>query len=111
MTDLDMLIGRAQRNISAATLALVGGVVVALLFLPLFTPDPIDPTVEKLLYLILGALVSTLSSQNQFWFGRPRNAGVPDPASSGSAGPIANVEHMNVEATPKPTEEPPHENP
>ncbi len=106
MTDLDMLIGRAQRNISAATLALVGSVVIALLLLPLITKVPIDPTVEKLLYLILGAVVSNLASQNQFWFGRPRSAGVPDPAST--VNQVAQVEHMTVEA---PKSAPPKDEP
>ena len=96
MTELDLLIAKAQRNLSAATVVILV-IVLGLLFVPpLFGAPPIDPTVEKLLFVILGGVLGNYAAQNQFWFGRPRQAGIPDAPQS--VGPVRNVETMNVTA-------------
>jgi hypothetical protein len=77
-SSLDMLIGRTQRFISVVTLIVIAGVLAALFALP-----KIDSTVEKLLLVVLGALMSNWATQNGFWYGRPRGAGVPDPPLTG----------------------------
>ena len=73
--NLDLLIGRTQRFMSVLTLAIIAGVCAALFLLP-----KIEPSVEKLLLVVLGALMSNWATQNGFWYGRPRGAGVPDPS-------------------------------
>jgi hypothetical protein len=73
--NIDLLIGRTQRSISTGTLWVIAGVLAALLFL-----EGVDAVVKDLLLLVLGALLGGWASQNQFWFGRPRGAGVPDPS-------------------------------
>lgn len=73
--NLDLLIGQTQRSISRWTLVVIAGVLAALFLLP-----TIDPIVEKLLFVVLGALMSNWATQNGFWYGRPRAAGVPDPS-------------------------------
>ncbi len=75
--NIDLLIGRTQRNLSRATLAVIAGVLAALFLYP-----KIDPLVEKLLLVVLGALMSNWATQNGFWFGRPRGVGVPDPSTT-----------------------------
>jgi hypothetical protein len=74
-SQIDLLIGRTQRSISTGTLWVIAGVLAALLFL-----EGVDAVVKDLLLLVLGALLGGWASQNQFWFGRPRGAGVPDPS-------------------------------
>lgn len=76
----DLLIAQAQRAISARTLLIIAGVIATLLFMPLVTDKPIDPVVEKLLYVVLGGLITNWAGQNQFWYGRPRAGGIPDPS-------------------------------
>lgn len=78
-TSIDLLIARTQRSISTQTLWLIAGVSFALFALPVFG-FAIDPTVEKLLLVVLGALMSNWATQNGFWYGRPRGAGIPDPS-------------------------------
>lgn len=73
--NLDLLIGRTQRFLSVVTLAVIAAVLGALFLIP-----KIDATVEKLLLVVLGALMSNWATQNGFWYGRPRGAGVPDPS-------------------------------
>ncbi len=75
--NIDLLIGQTQRSISRLTLAIIAGVLAALFLLP-----KIDPVVEKLLFVVLGALMSNWATQNGFWYGRPRAAGVPDPVTT-----------------------------
>lgn len=78
-TSIDLLIARTQRSISTQTLWLIAAVCFALFALPIIGLA-IDPTIEKLLLVVLGALMSNWATQNGFWYGRPRGAGVPDPA-------------------------------
>lgn len=78
-TSIDLLIARTQRSISTMTLYVIAGVLFALLVLPTFGIE-VDPTVEKLLLVMLGALTSNWATQNGFWYGRPRGAGIPDPS-------------------------------
>lgn len=75
--NIDLLIARTQRSHSNGTLLLIYGVIAGLFLLP-----AIDSAVEKLLIFVLGGLVNNWASQNNFWFGRPRGAGVPDPVST-----------------------------
>jgi hypothetical protein len=72
---IDLLIARTQRSISRWTLFVIAGALAGVFLLP-----AIDPAVEKLLIFILGGLVTNWATQNGFWFGRPRGAGVPDPS-------------------------------
>lgn len=74
-SNIDLLIGHTQRDISRQTLAVIAGVLAALFFLP-----GISEKVHDLLLLVLGALMSNWATQNGFWYGRPRGAGVPDPS-------------------------------
>lgn len=78
-TSIDLLIARTQRSISTTTLLIIAGVLFALLGLPIFGIT-VDSTVEKLLLVMLGALTSNWATQQGFWYGRPRGAGVPDPS-------------------------------
>jgi hypothetical protein len=73
--NIDLLIGQTQRSISRWTLAIIAGVLAAL-----FLPPKIDSVIEKLLFVVLGALMSNWATQNGFWYGRPRAAGVPNPS-------------------------------
>lgn len=75
--NIDLLIARTQRSISTRTLT-----VIALVLAGLFTLPTIDPIVEKLLFVVLGALMSNWATQNGFWYGRPRGAGIPDPVAT-----------------------------
>lgn len=75
--NIDLLIARTQRSISTRTLT-----VIALVLAGLFTLPTIDPIVEKLLFVVLGALMSNWATQQGFWYGRPRGAGVPDPVAT-----------------------------
>lgn len=77
--NVDVLIGRTQRNLSFVVLLVMAWVVWSL-----FLGPKLDPTVEKLLFTVLGGLLSTLAMQNTFWFGRPRQAGIPDPTAPGT---------------------------
>lgn len=73
---VDSLIARTQRSLSNRTLVVIAGVLAALFLLP------VDQGVRDLLLLVLGALLGGYASQNQFWYGRPRGAGVPDPVAT-----------------------------
>lgn len=75
--NIDLLIGQTQRSISWGTLIIIAAVLAGLLLLP-----KLDPVVEKLLFVVLGALMSNWATQNGFWYGRPRAAGVPDPVTT-----------------------------
>jgi hypothetical protein len=72
--NIDFLIARTQRSLSNRTLIVIAGVLAALFLLK------VDSGVRDLLLLVLGALLGGYASQNQFWYGRPRGAGVPDPS-------------------------------
>lgn len=72
---IDGLIARTQRSLSNLTLMVIAGVLAALFLL-----EGVDSVVKDLLLLVLGAVLGGWASQNQFWFGRPRGAGVPDPS-------------------------------
>lgn len=76
-TNVDLLIARTQRNVSVFTLTIIAGVAYAL-----FLGPKLDPTVEKLLFTVLGGLLTAWAMQNTFWFGRPRAAGIPDPTTT-----------------------------
>lgn len=73
---IDGLIARTQRSLSNRTLIVIAGVLAALFLLK------VDSGVRDLLLLVLGALLGGYASQNQFWYGRPRGAGVPDPVAT-----------------------------
>lgn len=73
--NIDGLIARTQRSLSNRTLMVIAGVLAALFLL-----EGVDSVVKDLLLLVLGAVLGGWASQNQFWFGRPRGAGVPDPS-------------------------------
>jgi hypothetical protein len=75
--DIDHLIATTQRNISLITLTIIGGVTYAL-----FLGPQLDSVAEKLLFTVLGGLLTAWAMQSGFWYGRPRNAGVPDPANT-----------------------------
>jgi hypothetical protein len=75
VNSIDLIIARTQRLITVLTLALIAGVVVAI-----FIVTDISATVEKILIFILGGLMGGYATQSQFWYGRPRAAGVPDPS-------------------------------
>jgi hypothetical protein len=77
--NLDLLIGRTQRQLSQLTL-----VIIAFVGILLFLGPKLDATVEKLLFTILGGLLTAWAMQNTFWFGRPRSAGIPDPTAPGT---------------------------
>ncbi len=78
MNNLDLLVGQTQRNLTYAYWALFGGVLAALIFLP----RPIDESIRTLLITLAGVLGTLVTMQNQFWFARPRVAGVPDPTTT-----------------------------
>ncbi len=78
-SNVDLLIGRTQRNLSLYTLGIIAFVAYLL-----FLGPKLDATVEKLLFTILGGLLTAWAMQNTFWFGRPRSAGVPDPNAPGT---------------------------
>jgi hypothetical protein len=73
--NLDLLIGRTQRSLSGGTLLVIAGVIFAI-----FQVRAIDQLVKEILIFILGGLLNNWATQNGFWYGRPRGAGVPDPA-------------------------------
>lgn len=73
---IEGLIARTQRSLSNRTLVVIAGVLAALFLLK------VDSGVRDLLLLVLGALLGGYASQNQFWYGRPRGGGVPDPVST-----------------------------
>jgi hypothetical protein len=77
--NLDYMIGRTQRQLSQLTLLIIAFVGVLL-----FLGPKLDATVEKLLFTILGGLLTAWAMQNTFWFGRPRSAGIPDPTAPGT---------------------------
>ncbi len=77
--NLDYLIGKTQRTLSLYTLAIIAFVAYLL-----FLGPKLDATVEKLLFTILGGLLTAWAMQNTFWFGRPRSAGIPDPSAPGT---------------------------
>lgn len=75
--NLDLMTGHAQRDLSRGTLLVIAGVLYAL-----FLGPNLDALAEKLLLVMLGGLVTAWAGQNQFWFGRPRSAGIPNPETT-----------------------------
>lgn len=75
--NLDLMTGHAQRDLSRGTLLVIAGVLYAL-----FLGPNLDALAEKLLLVMLGGLVTAWAGQNQFWFGRPRGAGIPNPETT-----------------------------
>jgi hypothetical protein len=73
--NLDLLIGRTQRSLSNGTLLVIAGVIYAI-----FQVREIDQLVKEILIFILGGLLNNWATQNGFWYGRPRGAGIPDPS-------------------------------
>jgi len=78
MTDLDILIGQSQRNITYGYIALFALALAGLVFLP----KPIDEPTNTLLTTLLSVLGTILVQQSSFWFARNRPAGVPDPTTT-----------------------------
>jgi hypothetical protein len=77
MTQLDLLIARTQRN-NTYLYALIFVLSISLL---IFLPDPSE--VAKTILIASSATLGTiLIMQNQFWYGRPRGAGIPDPVTT-----------------------------
>lgn len=77
MTQLDILIGQTQRNITYV----YAGIFVLSIGLLIFLPNPSE--VAKTILIGSSATLGTiLIMQNQFWYGRPRGAGVPDPVTT-----------------------------
>jgi hypothetical protein len=79
-TNVDLLIAKTQRSLSQRTLMLIAGVILLMILLP----KPLDPLVKDILLLLVGGLVGNWGAQNQFWYGRPRTSGVPDPSAPGT---------------------------
>ena len=105
MTDLDLLIGRTQRNLTYVYWLLFSGVLAALIFIP----RPLDDSTKTLLITFAGILGTLVTMQNQFWFARARAAGVPDPSTttvSTPAGPESGST-VSVAVTPAPGAAPP----
>lgn len=104
MSELDLLIGKSQRDLSRATLVILVVVLGLLLVPPMFGAPPINQTVENILLVILGGVLGGYAAQNQFWFGRPRSAGVPDPIPA-QIGTIERADKVVTAATaPSPSE-------
>ncbi len=78
MKDLDTLIANTQRNLTYVYWLLFAAVLGTLLFLP----RPLDESIKTLLITLAGILGTLVTMQNQFWFSRPRVAGIPDPATT-----------------------------
>jgi hypothetical protein len=77
VSQLDLLIAQTQRN----NTYLYAGIFVASIGLLIFLKDPSE--VAKTILIASSATLGTvLIMQNQFWYGRPRGAGVPDPATT-----------------------------
>jgi len=77
VTQLDLLIARTQRN-NTYLYALIFVLSISLL---IFLPDPSE--VAKTILIASSATLGTiLIMQNQFWYGRPRGAGIPDPVTT-----------------------------
>jgi hypothetical protein len=77
MTQLDILIGQTQRNITYVY-AVIFVLSIGLL---IFLPNPSE--VAKTILIASSATLGTiLIMQNQFWYGRPRGAGIPDPVTT-----------------------------
>jgi hypothetical protein len=77
MTTLDLLIARTQRN----NTYLYAFIFVLSISLLIFLPDPSE--VAKTILIASSATLGTiLIMQNQFWYGRPRGAGIPDPMTT-----------------------------
>lgn len=75
MDAVDKLIANTQRNVTYLYMALFAAAIAGLIFLP----KPLDDSVKTILITMLGILGTLVTMQNQFWFARPRSAGVPDP--------------------------------
>lgn len=77
MTQLDILIGQTQRNITYVY-AVIFVLSIGLL---IFLPNPSE--VAKTILIASSATLGTiLIMQNQFWYGRPRGGGIPDPVTT-----------------------------
>lgn len=73
----ELLIGRTQRSISVWTLVVVAGVLAAI-----FAVNGVDPLVKEILIFVLGGIMNNWATQTNFWYGRPRGAGIPDPTNT-----------------------------
>ena len=100
MTDLDLLIGRTQRNLTYVYWFLFSGVLAALIFIP----RPLDDSTKTLLITLAGILGTLVTMQNQFWFARTRAAGVPDPTTTTVTTPSATENPPSVAVTVTPTQ-------
>lgn len=77
MNALDLFIARTQRN----TTYLYACIFVLSIGLLIFLPNPSE--VAKTILIASSATLGTiLIMQNQFWYGRPRGAGIPDPVTT-----------------------------
>lgn len=77
MSQLDLLIAQTQRN-NTYVYAFIFVLSIGLL---VFLKDPSE--VAKTILIASSATLGTiLIMQNQFWYGRPRGAGVPDPSTT-----------------------------
>jgi hypothetical protein len=77
MTQLDLLIGQTQRNITYVYAVIFVLSIGLLIFLP--SPSEVAKTILIASSATLGTI---LIMQNQFWYGRPRGAGIPDPVTT-----------------------------
>lgn len=77
--NLDVLIGRTQRNTTYLYAFLVISSILFLIFLP--NPSEVAKTILVSIANVFGTVIVM---QNTFWFGRPRGAGVPDPTAPGT---------------------------